>query len=335
MRYIEDDFNDTTILITGGAGFIGSNLAYYFQENHPKVKVVVLDIFRSNEKLSNGSLKSFGYFKNLIDFKGEIICGDIKDKNILDVLCKNYRFDYIFHEAGITDTTYKEQTFMMSTNLSVYKNLLDIAVDHKATMIYASSSDVYGDAKSPQCVGRENPQNIYGFSKLAMDNLTKEYIKKSDISIVGLRYFNAYGKNEFFKGESSSIILQLGIQFLSNKSLEVRKKNDKVLHDFTYIEDIIQANIKAMKAKKSGIYNIGTGRARSFEDIIEVLEKKFKTKREIYYNKNSYLDRYSFFTQADIEISKWALEYKPMYNLEDGIEDYLDYIQKIYEQEVK
>jgi ADP-L-glycero-D-manno-heptose 6-epimerase len=90
MRYIEDDLKNKTILITGGAGFIGSNLAFYFQNNHPDAKVVVLDSFRSGETFSNGNLKSFGHFKNLIGFNGEIISGDINNKDLLLDLEMNY-----------------------------------------------------------------------------------------------------------------------------------------------------------------------------------------------------------------------------------------------------
>ena len=83
MRYIDDDLDGKTILITGGAGFIGSNLAFYFQNNHPKAKVVILDSFRSGDTFSNGNLKSFGHFKNLLGFKGEVVSGDINDKELL------------------------------------------------------------------------------------------------------------------------------------------------------------------------------------------------------------------------------------------------------------
>ena len=108
MKYNNIDFNNKSVLITGGAGFIGSNLAFYFQNNFPDCKVVVFDCFRGGETLSNGNLKSFGHYKNLIGFNGIVISGDINDKDDLARLDDHYKFDYIFHEAAISDTTANE-----------------------------------------------------------------------------------------------------------------------------------------------------------------------------------------------------------------------------------
>ena len=219
MRYSDVNLNRKTILITGGAGFIGSNLAFYFQEHHPDAKVVILDLFRSNMTLSNGNLKSFGHFKNLLGFRGEVISGDINDQGLLERLAQNYKFDYIFHEAAISDTTVLEQDLMIQTNVNAFKDLLDIAVAHGANMIYASSGATYGDAPSPQRVGCEAPQNVYGFSKLMMDHLGRQYAQKhTNISIVGLRYFNVYGPREFFKNKTASMVVQFGHQLLSGKN---------------------------------------------------------------------------------------------------------------------
>ncbi len=288
MKYIEDDLKGKTILITGGAGFIGSNLAFYFQNNHPFAKVVILDRFRSGETLSNGNLKSFGHFKNLIGFRGEIISGDINDKDLLLDLEINYKFDYIFHEAAISDTTAQEQDLMIKTNVNAYKDLLEIALRHGANMIYASSAATYGNAKSPQRVGRESPQNVYGFSKLSMDNISREYIKTSEISIVGLRYFNVYGSGEYFKNTTASMVLQFGHQLLAGKNPRLFVDSDKILRDFIYIEDVIQANVKAMNPTESGVYNIGTGKARSFQDIVDILQRELGTTLECEYIKKSF-----------------------------------------------
>lgn len=335
MRYVEDDLKDTTILITGGAGFIGSSLAFYFQNNHPDAKVVVLDSFRSGETLSNGNLKSFGHFKNLIGFKGEVISGDINDKDLLLDLRVKYKFDYIFHEAAISDTTAQEQDLMIKTNVNAYKDLLELALKHDANMIYASSAATYGNAESPQRVGREAPQNVYGFSKLSMDNLSREYMKNSDISIVGLRYFNVYGPREFFKNTTASMVLQFGHQILAGKNPRLFEDSDKILRDFIYIEDIIQANIKAMQPSKSGIYNVGTGKARSFQDIVDILQKELGTSLTCEYIPNPFIGSYQFHTEADIASTKEALGYEPRFEMEDGIKSYVSEIKRMYEEEVK
>ncbi len=335
MRYTEDDLKDKTILITGGAGFIGSNLAFYFQENHPDAKVVVLDSFRSGETLSNGNLKSFGHFKNLIGFEGEIISGDINDKDLLLDLEVNYDFDYIFHEAAISDTTAQEQDLMIKTNVNAYKDLLDLAVAHNAYMIYASSAATYGNTESPQRVGREAPNNVYGFSKLSMDHLSREYMKECDINIVGLRYFNVYGPREYFKNTTASMVLQFGHQILAGKNPRLFEGSDKILRDFIYIEDIIQANIKAMQPNTSGIYNVGTGKARSFQDIVDILQKELGTSLECEYIPNPFVGSYQFHTEADIATTKEALGYEPAYEMEEGIKAYVPEIKRIYETEVK
>ena len=335
MRYIDDELTNKTILITGGAGFIGSSLAFYFQKNHPDAKVVVLDAFRSGETLSNGNLKSFGHFKNLIGFTGEVISGDINDKTLLKDLQSNYKFDYIFHEAAISDTTALEQDLMIKTNVNAYKDLLDLAVAHNANMIYASSAATYGDAPSPQRVGREAPQNVYGFSKLSMDYLSREYMKIADISIVGLRYFNVYGPREYFKNTTASMVLQFGHQILSGKNPRLFEGSDKILRDFIFIEDIIQANIKAMAPKKSGIYNVGPGKARSFQDIVDILQRELGTALECEYMPNPFVGRYQFHTEADIAETIEGLGYKPAYEMEDGIKAYIAEIERLYQSEVK
>ncbi len=335
MKYIENDLKNKTILITGGAGFIGSNLAFYFQEKHSDAKVVILDSFRSNETLSNGNLKSFGHFKNLLGFRGEVISGDINDKEMLRYLDENFDFDYIFHEAAISDTTALEQDLMIKTNLNAFKDLLDLAVKHNANMVYASSGATYGDAASPQKVGCEAPQNVYGFSKLMMDHLINDYIGKVDINIIGLRYFNVYGQREYFKNSTASMVIQFGHQLLSGKNPKLFEDSDKILRDFVYIEDVIQANVKAMTSKVSGVFNVGTGKARSFQDMVDILQDEIGTSYKCEYIPNPFIGRYQFFTQADIDQTKEVLGYEPRYEFEDGIKEYVGEIKRVYETEVK
>lgn len=335
MKYTDINLNDKTILITGGAGFIGANLAFHFQKNYPDVKIVVFDLFRNGETFSNGNLKSFGHFKNLLGFKGEVISGDINDQKALQKLENDYTFDYIFHEAAISDTTVLEQDLMIKTNVNAFKDLLDLALKHGANMIYASSAATYGDAESPQKLGTEAPNNAYGFSKLMMDNIAREYMNnQSKISIVGLRYFNVYGAREFFKNKTASTVIQFGHQLLAGSTPKLFEGSDKILRDFIYIEDVIQANVLAMHPKQSGIYNVGTGKARSFQDICDILQKELELDLGTEYIPNPYIGRYQFHTEADISATQEMLGYQPRFELEEGIKAYLPEIKYIYSNEV-
>ena len=335
MKYNNINFNKKTILITGGAGFIGSNLAFYFQKNFPESKIVVLDCFRSGETFSNGNLKSFGHFKNLLGFNGVVISGDINDKKLLKSLENNYKFDYIFHQAAISDTTAIEQDIMIKTNVNAYEDLLKIAINHKANMIYASSAATYGDSDRFE-IGYEQPNNAYGFSKVMMDNITYEYLKQDlDISIVGLKYFNVYGPKEFYKNKTASMVVQFAHQILKGLTPKLFEGSDKILRDFIYIEDVIQANIKACNPKKSGVYNVGTGNARSFEDIVNILQKELEIDNGKEYIPNPYIGSYQFFTEANILTTKKFLDYEPRFSLEDGIKAYIPEIKRLFAAEVK
>lgn len=334
MRYTDRDFSNKRVLITGGAGFIGANLAFYFQERHPEAEVIVFDKFRSGKKFPNGNLKSLGHYKNLLGFDGEVIAGDINSKEDLERVFR-YKFDYIFHEAAISDTTVNNQKIVMDTNLNAFKDILEYARRDGAKVIYASSGATYGNAESPQRVGREEPANIYGFSKLMMDNLTRKYLEKfPDMHIIGLRYFNVYGAREFFKGKTSSMVLQFGHQILDGKAPRLFEGSDRILRDFIYIEDVIQANIKAIDGV-AGIYNVGTGKARSFQDIADILQKKLGTDLGNEYIPNPYIGQYQFHTEADISETQDKLGYSPNFSLEDGIESYIEEIKRVHKEEMR
>jgi len=335
MKYNNIDFNNKTILITGAAGFIGSNLCFYFQNNYPQATIVALDCFRSGETFSNGNLKSFGHFKNLIGFNGITISGDINDKDLLKSLEDNYNFDYIFHQAAISDTTVQEQDLMIKTNVNAYEDLLKIAIKHKANMIYASSAATYGESDRFE-VGFEEPNNVYGFSKVMMDNITYKYLAKGvDINIVGLKYFNVYGPREFYKNKTASMVVQFGHQILDGQTPKLFEGSDKILRDFIYIDDVIQANIKACNPKKSGVYNVGTGKARSFEDIVNILQEQLEIDNGKEYIPNPFIGQYQFFTQANIETTKENLDYESRFSMEEGIKAYLPEIKRLFKTEVK
>lgn len=328
----EINFNNKTVLITGGAGFIGSNLAFYLQENYPLSKIIIFDCFRTEELLSNGNLASFGHYKNLVGFEGEIICGNINIESDLSLL-EDFNFDYIFHQAAISDTRVYDQSLIMKTNINSFYLLLEIAKKNNSTMIYASSAATYGNASSPQTEGHESPENPYGFSKLMMDKIAYKFsIQNPDMTIVGLRYFNVYGPREFYKAKTSSMVIQLGHQILSKNSPRLFDGSDKIYRDFIYIDDVVQANINACTPKKNGVYNVGTGIPRSFQDIADILQKELGTSFKIQYFANPYAG-YQVHTQANLDAANEFINFFPKVSLEKGISSYIPEIKRLFDAE--
>jgi len=329
MIYNNIDFNKKTILITGGAGFIGSNLAFYFQENFPNSKIIVFDCFRDNEIFPNGNQKSFGHFKNLIGFKGDVICGNINNKDDLARL-QNYSIDFIFHQAAISDTRVYDQKIIFKTNVNSFYDLLEIAKKNNASMVYASSAATYGNQPSPQTIGNDSPENPYGYSKYLMDQIAYQYSTKNpEMTVVGLKFFNVYGPREYYKAKTASVVIQLGHQILDNKAPKLFEGSDKIFRDFINIKDVLQANIKACNPKQNGVYNIGTGHPRSFQDISDILQKELGTNLGNDYITNPYND-YQMHTQADISSSKVNLEFEPTISLEQGIMEYIPEIKRLH-----
>jgi len=330
MTYNEINFNNKTILITGGAGFIGSNLAFYFQENYPESHVVVFDCFRSEVTFANGNLQSFGHYKNLIGFKGDVVCGNINNKVDLSLL-DDYKFDYIFHQAAISDTRNYDQGPVMQTNVNSFYDLFNIAKRDRSVMVYASSAAAYGSLPSPQVVGTESPENPYGYSKYAIDQIACRYMKQNpEMSIVGLRYFNVYGPREYYKANTSSMVIQLGHQILDGKAPRLFEGSDEILRDFINIEDVVQANIKACNPKQNGVYNVGTGKPRSFQNIADILQQELGTDLGTDYFPNPY-EGYQMHTQADITTTQTSLGFESRVTLEEGIKNYIFEIRRLHQ----
>ena len=332
MSNLKEQFNSKTFLITGGAGFIGSNLALHLQTQYPKSRVVIFDCFQNQHQGQPGFINSYGHYKNLIGFNGDIICGDLNSKPDFDKL-ENYKFDFIFHKAAISDTRENNQEAIMKTNVNTFYDILRLTKKNKARLIYASSGATYGDAKSPQSIGHESPGNAYGYSKYLMDQIAIRFSNENPgLKIFGLRYFNVYGPGEFFKGKTSSMIVQLAHQILQGKNPRLFTNSDQIFRDFVYIEDVIESNINACFANLSGVYNIGSGVERSFQEICDILQKELNTNLTIEYFKNPYSD-YQKHTQANIASSVQNLNFSPKYSLESGIKKYIPEINRLYDSE--
>lgn len=300
-------------LVTGGAGFIGSNLAFAL-ETERKAKVVVLDDFSS------------GNYKNLLGFGGDVIAGSILSK---DWFAAAGKVDAVFHQAAVVDTTETDQRKMMAANVDGFRNVLNYAAEYGVKrVVYASSAAVYGNSKCPMHEGQEpTPENVYGFSKAIMDNVAREFAAAhKDMVIVGLRYFNVYGPREYYKGKMASMVFQLYNQMKAGKRPRIFKYGEQ-MRDFVYVKDLVRINLNALDAEKSCVCNAATGKPGNFNEVIEALNKALKTDLAPDYFDNPY-GFYQNKTQADLRQAKALLNYRPEWSLADGIADYVKILEK-------
>jgi ADP-L-glycero-D-manno-heptose 6-epimerase len=302
-----------SILITGGAGFIGSNLALTLQERMPNARLTVIDDFRS------------GDFENLAGYSGDFVAQDLATLDWKQQF-GDEKFDAIFHLASITDTTLHDQFVQVHDNVESFRRLLNFAKRNRTRVVYASSAATYGAASvaSTETNGAA-PANVYAFSKAIMDNLAQRAAGESkDWVIVGLRYFNVYGPREAHKGVPASMVYHLSRQMKAGQRPRIFKHGDQK-RDFVYVKDVVEGSLLALEAKESGIYNLGSGHARSFNELIDVLNRALGTDFKPDYIENPHA-HYQNFTQADLTQVRNSLGYEPKYPLETGVADYMKWL---------
>jgi len=303
----------TKFLITGGAGFIGSNLTLALQEKFPSARLTVIDDFRS------------GDFKNLRDYRGDFVARDLAKLDWPEQF-GDARFDAIFHLASITDTTNHNQFEQVHDNVESFRNVLKFAKPTRTRIVYASSASTYGPANEASVeTNGAAPANIYAFSKAIMDNIaTGEAIENPGWIIVGLRYFNVYGPREAHKGLPASMVYHLAQQMKAGQRPRIFKHGEQK-RDFVYVKDVVAGSIRALEATESGIFNLGSGQARSFNELIDVLNKSLGTNFPPDYIDNPHA-HYQNFTEADLTRARVALGYEPQFPLESGVRDYIQWL---------
>jgi ADP-L-glycero-D-manno-heptose 6-epimerase len=296
---------DVRVLVTGGAGFIGSQLATRLCELGEQV--VIADDFSS------------AHWKNLRGFKGDVVTADVAGDGAL--LEKLGPFQVIFHQASITDTTVLDQRRMMHNNVEGFRRILDLATKWESRVIWASSASIYGQGPTPMTPTQApDPLNVYAYSKLAMERLAWVYGEQVKQALVGLRYFNVYGPGEDHKGKFASMIHQLAKQMRAGKRPRIFKGGEQK-RDFVYVQDVVEANLRAMESA-AGVFNVGSGAAESFNRIVSELNRALHTDLPPDYFENPYGFTQDC-TQAELSASVGILGYSPKFDLSKGIDAYL------------
>ena len=303
------------IIVTGAAGFIGSNIVHGLNGLGRSDIVVVDDLTNGEQHLNLNALR----FAEFID-KGELF----------DAISRLSNIEAIFHQGACSDTTERNGRYMMENNCEYSKRLLRVAEERGAKFIYASSAAVYGDGKNgfredPAC---EYPLNVYGFSKMVFDQHVRQRLDGARCPIVGLRYFNVYGPQERHKGRMASVAMHLYDQLEASGDMRLFEGSGGFLRDFIHVDDVVAVNLFFFANATSGIFNCGTGRARSFVDIATRLRELHGSGvlREVPFPADL-ADRYQRFTEADMTRLHGAGYDKPPLDLEVGVGRYYEVLR--------
>ena len=303
---IEDDLMKN-VIVTGGAGFIGSNLVLEIQKKYPAATLYVIDDLRGSKR------------ENLEGFRGEFMQNDVAQRDWMAAFSSR-PVDVIFHLASITDTTVLDEEKMMFDNVEGFNNVLELAGEAGADVVWASSAAVYGSMGAPMSEdGPCRPNNVYGLSKLEMERIARALFDQ--MKLVGLRYFNVFGPREAFKGDPASMTYKLTLQMRKGKKPRIFKWGEQK-RDFIYVKDVVSATLGALKAARSTIVNVGTGTPTSFNELIACINEALGTNLEPDYFDNPY-DFYQDFTQADVSRAKEEIGFTAAYTTREGVIDYV------------
>src|SRR6266404_291095 len=299
------------IIVTGGAGFIGSNLIEALNARGDS-ETLVVDRSADSRNLANLRIAELMHPD---EFRRAI------ERDALPA-----QIEAIFHQGACADTTCDDRAYMMDNNFTFSKEVLHFALARRIPLIYASSAAVYGAstafAPSPE---NERPLNLYGVSKLAFDNHVREVAASSESVVAGLRYFNVYGPRESHKGKMASMVYQLYRQLRASGRARLFAGTDgyadgEQRRDFVFVGDVVRVNLALAEGSRSGIFNVGTGQSRSFNEVANTIITRIGTGAIEYVPFPENLSgRYQSFTQADLSRLRDAGYSEKFSSLEDGI----------------
>ena len=282
------------IIVTGGAGFIGSNIVKELN-NRGHNEILIVDNLGSSDK-----------YKNLIGL--HFIDYQHKEKFFANLDNFSDDVEAVFHEGACSDTMEYNVNYMIDNNYNSSKALLHFCNSRKIPFIYASSASTYGGGKNgfsevDKC---EDALNPYAFSKLLFDRYVKKFISNSNCKIIGLKYFNVYGPQENHKGKMASIFYQLYNQIKQTGIAKLFKgtdgySNGEQLRDFIYVKDVVKVNLWCFENDiASGIYNCGTGKAHTYNEAAQAVINAMGTGKIEYRDFPEVLrGKYQNYTQAD------------------------------------
>ncbi len=307
-------------IVTGGAGFIGSNIVAGLNQRGD-TDILVVDNLTRGDKFLNLRDLTIADFMDKTEFRDHLRQDTFRDQPV----------EAIFHQGACSDTMEYDGRYMMDNNFTYSKALFHFALAKAVPFIYASSAAVYGASTTfVEHPDHEQPLNVYGYSKLLFDRYVAQWPAPIQSTVVGLRYFNVYGPREQHKGRMASMVYQLHQQLLTNQVAHLFEGSGGYGHgeqrrDFIAVSDVVAVNLfLARQNGLRGVCNVGTGASRRFNDIAHHLIKRLG-QGDIRYKAmpEGLASKYQNFTEANVGQLRQMGFTRPFTSLEAGIDAFM------------